>query len=70
MALKEYYEKIGELPTPKKEFREKVAESCGVTEMTVFRWISGKIIPEKLTREKLSEITGLSVEELFPNIQQ
>jgi transcriptional regulator with XRE-family HTH domain len=69
MALKEYYEKIGERSTPKKEFRETIARECGVTEMTVFRWLSGEVLPDKLKREKIAEISGLTVEELFPNIQ-
>jgi transcriptional regulator with XRE-family HTH domain len=67
MTLKEYYDKVGESPNPKQGFRMKVSEACDVTEMTVYRWLSGEIIPEKLKREKLSEITGLPVEQLFPN---
>jgi len=66
MALKEYYERLGERSTPKKEFREKVAAGCGVTEMTVFRWLSGEIVPDKLKREKIAEIADAPLEELFP----
>ncbi len=68
MALKEYYEKLAEKSTPKKEFREKIAAECGVTEMTVFRWLSGEVVPDKLKREKIAEVTGNSVEDLFPNL--
>jgi hypothetical protein len=70
MTLKEYYEKkIGEKPTPKQEFRAIIAESCAVTEQTVFRWLSGDV-PDKLKREKLAEITGIPVNELFPNTEE
>lgn len=66
MVLKEYYDKLAEKSTPKKEFRDKIATACGVTEMTVFRWLSGEVVPDKLKREKIAEITGTPVEELFP----
>ncbi|MCL6101010.1 MAG: helix-turn-helix domain-containing protein [Bacteroidetes bacterium] len=68
MNLKEFYTELQNQPTPQKEFREKIANKCGVTEMTVYRWLSGEIIPEKLKREKIAEITGLSVDDLFPNL--
>lgn len=68
MALKEYYESLPERVTPKKEFRDKIAKECGVTEMTVFRWLKGEVVPDKLKREKLAELTGESIDALFPNI--
>lgn len=68
MVLKEYYNSLADRTTPpKKEFREKIASACGVTEMTVFRWISGEIVPDKLKREKIAEIAGIQVQQLFPN---
>lgn len=69
MELKEYYENLGERSTPKKQFRILLATECGVAEMTVFRWLSGEVVPGKLKREKVAELTNLSVEELFPNLQ-
>lgn len=66
MALQDYYKELGKRPSPQKEFRMKLAEACGVSEMTVFRWLSGDIIPEKLKREKISELSGLPIDELFP----
>lgn len=68
MALQDYYKELGRRFTPQKEFRDKIAGACGVSEMTVFRWLSGDIIPEKLKREKIAEVTGLSVDELFPGL--
>ena len=66
--LSDYYKALKNQPTPQKEFREKIAKECGVTEMTIFRWLSGETIPEKLKREKIAEITGLPVNNLFPNL--
>jgi len=68
MDLREFYNELQTQPTPQKEFRDRIASACGVTEMTVYRWLSGDIIPEKLKREKIAEITGLSVDDLFPNL--
>lgn len=67
MGLKEYYESLPERVVPKKEFRERIASACGVTEMTVFRWLRGEIKPEKLKREKIAEIVRMPVVELFPD---
>jgi len=67
MALKEYYQDLGKLSTPQKEFRRKIAHECGVTEMTVFRWLSGEVVPGLLKREKIAEITGIDIDILFPN---
>ena len=66
MKLNDYYKQLRDQPAPQREFREKIAAACGVSEMTVYRWLSGEIVPEKLKREKIAEITGLPVEELFP----
>lgn len=68
MDLKEFYNDLQSQPTPQKEFRDKIASACGVTEMTVYRWLSGEIIPEKLKREKVAEITSIPVDDLFPNL--
>jgi transcriptional regulator with XRE-family HTH domain len=70
MTLKGYYEELGKRSTPQKEFRDLIARECGVTSMTVYRWLSGEITPDKLKRDKISEITGMTVEELFPNIKE
>ena len=68
MALKDYYKELGKRSTPQKEFRDKIAAACGVANMTVYRWMSGEIVPEKLKREKIAEVSGISVDELFPNL--
>lgn len=68
MALKDYYQELGKRSTPQKEFRDLICKECGVAPMTVFRWLSGEVIPDKLKREKIADICCLSIEELFPNI--
>ena len=69
MDLIGFYRKLEEKSTPKQEFREMIAEACGVAPATVSRWVYGEIIPEKLKREKISQVIGIPVEELFPNLQ-
>lgn len=64
-----YYKNLERTATPKQEFREMIAEACGVAPSTVNRWISGEVIPEKLKREKVSEILSIPVDELFPILE-
>lgn len=65
-SLKEYYDSLG---NPQKELREKISAECGVSVATVFRWLNGEVIPDKLKRERIVKITGLSEEDLFPAIK-
>lgn len=69
MALKEYYQDLGQT-TPQQEFRKLLARECGVTELAVYRWLSGEVRPHKLKQEKIAELTGKSIEELFPTEKQ
>lgn len=64
MALKDYYESLSP-NSPRKEIRDRILKECGITEMTLYRWISGDVIPEKLKQEKVAEITGVPVDDLF-----
>lgn len=64
MNLKDYMESIN-LPNPKHEMIDRIAKTCGVSKVSVYRWISGKIVPDKLKREKVAEITGIPEKELF-----
>jgi len=47
------------------DFRRTIILECGITETTFYNWKSGRIIPGKLQREKINEITGVSVEIFF-----
>lgn len=68
MTLKDYYNNLPEMDAPKANFRRTLASECGVAPMTVFRWLAGDVIPDKLKREKVAEITGQPVNELFPDL--
>lgn len=68
MALKDYYQSL-EVNSPRSKFRKRIISECGVARMTVNRWFSGEIIPEKLKREKIAEVAGVPIEELFPGIE-
>lgn len=68
MALKEYYEDLRSIAAPADDFRKKIAEECGVSEKSVFRWLSGEVVPDKLKRRAIASIAGMREEELFPNV--
>lgn len=64
-TLQDYFGTLSE-KSPKRQMIEKIADECGVSLMTVYRWISGEVVPDKLKKEKIAEITGIAVDELFP----
>jgi hypothetical protein len=69
MTLREFYDQIPPRSAPRKDFRDAVAKACGVEPITIYRWLSGEVVPEKLKREEVSKIIGLPVEELFPTVE-
>lgn len=71
MALKEYINEFSNHPRPSKKAVEilRISNACGVTIQAVYRWVNGETIPDKLAKEKMAEITGISVTELFPKIE-
>lgn len=65
MTLKEYYQSLEHRPiTPKQQLRKSLMDAFGVTEMTISRWM-GRDIPPKDKWDKISDIVGIPVEELF-----
>ena len=64
MALKDYYKSLRDSASL---FVKEIAENCGVSERTVYNWINGEIIPDKLVREKIATIIEIPEEILFPN---
>lgn len=66
MALKEYYESLP-IDSPRIEIRDRIVNECGITKPTLYRWISGDVIPDKLKQEKVASIMGVPVDVLFPN---
>ncbi len=47
--------------------QDELAKALGTTRGTVTRWESGQCFPKPRYRQKLSELLGISLEELFPN---
>ncbi len=46
-------------------FKQKwIAEQLGVSEITISNWVSGKYIPSKRNKEKLSKMLGVSIIEI------
>ena len=68
MALKEYYDGLKTKPGRAYDFRMEIADACGVSEKSVYRWLSGEIIPDKLKRQAIASVAGMGEEELFPNL--
>lgn len=53
-TLKNYYENI---PDPRTEFINQIMNKTGKGKQTVYRWISGKVIPSKLEQEAINTIS-------------
>lgn len=66
MTFAEFYERI-KAKQPTLEFRERVANACGVTTNAVSRWLAGTTVPDKLKKEKISELLEIPVDVLFPD---
>lgn len=66
-TLSEYYQSLLDQPF---ELRKKIAKECDVSIATVYRWLRGLGIPDKLKREKVAEIIGKPIEELFPHAEK
>ncbi len=66
MTFKDYIESLPETrTTARRVVINQIAERCGVHYSTVYKWISGKSKPDRLKQEKIVEMTGLSITELF-----
>lgn len=68
MTFKDYASSLSDVVLSERSlFVKKVAEACMVDVSTVYRWIQGKMVPDQLKQQKISEITGIQVDNLFPN---
>lgn len=65
MTFSEY---INGLPNLKKQAIENIAAECCVTVITVYRWISGEIVPDALKRKTIARLLSKDEKELFPNV--
>jgi len=69
MTFANYIEtKDPNITSEKRQVIETIAKACMVDVSTVYRWINGRCIPDPLKIQKISEITNIPVEQLFPTI--
>lgn len=55
----------------KTRFVNRIAKKCGVQPYTVWRWLRGDYEPSKDEyKNKIAELLGLSVEQLFPSKEE
>ena len=47
--------------------RTQLADVFGISQPTVYSWLSGRVIPPARYQSKIAEIMGAEVSELFPN---
>jgi len=65
MTLKEYYQNLKQ-ENPAIQFRDQVLEECCVSYDTFYKWLNTETQPNRLTQQKIAEISGISIEKLFP----
>jgi hypothetical protein len=66
MTLKDYWKDLIE-NDPKKKFKQRVISELGITVHTFNKYVQGKTKGvNKLFKERIAEIAGKPVDELFP----
>ena len=70
MTLQEEYQKEKKKPTPGAKFIMKIAEAAKVKESSAQQWVTGARMPRALAREKIAEVLGKPVCELFPQVKE
>jgi transcriptional regulator with XRE-family HTH domain len=63
MVFSEY---MNSLPNMKVDMIHKISQECLVSEMSVYRWISGSAKPDALKRKTISKVLGIPENDLFP----
>ena len=68
MTLKGYYQNLPDATHPKTEFCTRIMIECGVSFTSARNWVTGMTKPTNPEHiQKLSEMTGIPVEELWEN---
>ena len=65
MTLKQYYHDLKQ-ENPAIQFRDQILQECGVSYDTFYKWLNTETQPNRLTQQKIAEISGISIEKLFP----
>lgn len=66
MTFKELYQQTKEQPSPAQVFIREIADATCREESTVRQWLSGTQVPNAKAKERIAEILGKPVGELFP----
>lgn len=64
MAFKDY---VDSLPNLREDKIKEIAEATCSHVNTVYRWMNGSITPPPLKQKVISLVTGVSIDELFPD---
>lgn len=70
MTLQELYQQEKKKPTPGAKFIMKIAEAAKVKEAAAQQWVTGARMPRALAREKIAEVLGKPVCELFQQAKE
>lgn len=73
MTFKEYYLRLKAKerpPHPARQFILTIAEMTGRSHKTVQMWMSGIQMPKNESKMIISNITGIPLDELFPNNEE
>jgi len=65
MTLKQYYNNLKKV-NPATQFRDSVLQECGVTYDTFYKWLNTETQPNRLTQQKIAELSGVDANKLFP----
>ena len=65
MTFKQYCDSLSR-KDPHEEIKSMIIYECDVTSMTFQNWKSGKTVPGKLAQEKISMLTNIPANKLFP----
>lgn len=67
MDIVTYYQSLEDEPVfPKKEIRNKIKEATGKTDATIYRYLNGKITPDKPTKDAIAKALNMNVDILWP----
>ncbi len=69
MTLIDYYKGLPTKTdiTPRQKLIQQIAKETGCRASSVQRYCKGKLIPVKAVQDKIAEVLGMPVTELFPN---
>lgn len=67
MDIVNFYQNLDDKPVfPKKVIRDKIKAVTGKTDSTVYRYLRGQIIPDKLTKSAIAQALNMDVNILWP----